>query len=75
MPDLIEVKRFYSRHEAEMAKGLLQDEDIFSLVSADDAGGYQPNLMLSMKGARLMVRKEDFSRAREVLKVLEGLGE
>ena len=58
------VATFRYRHEAEMAQQLLAANDIFSMVSTDDAGGWQPVIM---PGARLIVRQGDAQRAREVL--------
>jgi hypothetical protein len=58
------IATFRCRHEAEIAQQLLAAHDIFSMVSADDAGGWQPFIMADV---RLMVRTADAQRAREVL--------
>jgi len=57
------VRVFRYRHEAEFAQQLLAASDIDSIVSADDAGGWQPLIMR----VRLLVRTADAQRAREVL--------
>jgi hypothetical protein len=59
------VARFGFRHEAEFAKGYLDDAGIESLLLSDDAGG---NLGLAWEHeATLMVRITDLPRARQVL--------
>ena len=58
------VATFRFRHEAEIAQQMLATNDIFSMVAADDAGGWQPMIMAPV---RLIVRTADAQRAREVL--------
>lgn len=71
MNDLISVRTFVQRFEAEIAQGLLSSEGIDSLISADDCGGQRPDLSMRMGGVQLIVRKEDFDRAEQILEVLE----
>jgi len=71
MGNSVILKTFMYRHEAEMAKGLLEDNSIEAIISADDMGGYRPHLSLSMGNVRLLVRSQDFERARDILKVLD----
>ena len=52
--------------DASMAQQILEQSDISSFVSADDAGGMEPQLQLSM-GVRLVVNRADAERALEVL--------
>jgi hypothetical protein len=59
------VAEFGFRHEAEFAKGYLNDAEIESFLVVDDAGG---NLGLALENtASLMVRATDLARARQVL--------
>lgn len=59
------LARYAFRHEAEFAKGYLDDAGIESFLRVDDAGG---NLGLALEGgAEIVVRREDLPRAREVL--------
>jgi hypothetical protein len=59
------VARFTFRHEAEFAKGYLDDAGIECILVADDAGG---NLGLALEHeAALVVRTAELPRAREVL--------
>jgi hypothetical protein len=59
------VARFSFRHEAEFAKGYLDDAGIESFLVVDDAGG---NLGLALENdAGIMVKSEDLDRARQVL--------
>ena len=64
--DIVEVENFPTRMEAEMAAGVLEAEGIYTLVSADDAGGTYPPLQY-LRGVRLMVLPEDEKRARQIL--------
>ena len=50
------VATFRYRHEAELAQQMLAAHDIFSMVAADDAGGWQPWIMADV---RLIVRVAD----------------
>jgi hypothetical protein len=64
--EAVVVESFSTRMEAEMAAGLLEAEGIYTLVSADDAGGAYPPLQY-LRGVRLIVLPEDEARAREIL--------
>ncbi|HEX4004428.1 MAG TPA: DUF2007 domain-containing protein [Candidatus Acidoferrales bacterium] len=63
--ELVVVRDFLNKMEAELAQGALQAAGIHSIVSADDAGGTEPGLW--MGGVRLLVRAEDAKNAEEVL--------
>ena len=66
MSNLICIKTHNSRIEADLAKSVLEGSGIKAIISADDAGGYRPELALQ-RGARLLVREEDVERALDVL--------
>ena len=61
--DLIDIKTFSSRHDAELAKGFLESNGIDAVVSGDDYGGIHPGLSFS-SGVRLSVKKEDVKEAK-----------
>ena len=61
--DLIVVETFPSVADAQIAKGVLDDEGIESLVRSDNAGGMYP----ALAGAELLVRAEDAESARQAL--------
>jgi hypothetical protein len=63
--ELVLVRTFLNRIDAEMAHGALRAANIESLVSGDDAGGVRPAGW--MAGVRLLVRSEDAERANEIL--------
>jgi hypothetical protein len=71
MANLITVKTFLYRHEAEIAKGLLKEKNIEAVVLADDAGGSVPNASFGMGNVRLLVHDQDAAKAEEALRVLE----
>jgi hypothetical protein len=68
------VATFAYRHEAEMAKGYLDDAGIDSLLVTDDAGGAIAGLTFT-HAALLRVRAEDADRARDVLSGAGGSAE
>jgi hypothetical protein len=54
-----------SRTEADLVVGLLQSNGVRAAVSADDAGGQEPQLQI--QGVRVLVAPSDEAVAREVL--------
>jgi hypothetical protein len=54
-----------SQFEAELIAGLLQSNGLDGAVSADDAGGQEPQLQL--QGVRVLVSPADVVAARQVL--------
>ena len=68
MADLICIKNYNNRVEADLANGLLEASGIEAIVSADDCGGTYPNLSLVTGGTRLLVKDEDAQKALDVLK-------
>jgi len=69
MADLICIKNYNNRTEAELVKSILESSGIEAVVSADDCGGSYPNLSLVTGGTRLLVKEEDAQKAREVLEI------
>jgi Putative prokaryotic signal transducing protein len=65
--DLVVIRTFLNRIDAELAKGALDAADIESMISADDAGGVRPALWMS--GVRLLVRARDAEAAENALTV------
>jgi len=66
---LVVVRTFLNRIEAELAKSALTAASIDATVAVDDAGGTEPGLWVAT-GVRLLVRAEDVGRADDLL----GLG-
>ncbi len=61
------VLRSYAHEmEAEIAKSVLESAGIPSFIQRDDAGGMMPSLQF-LRGARLIVRREDAEDATRVL--------
>jgi hypothetical protein len=54
-----------SRAEAELIAGLLRSHDLLAVVSADDAGGLEPQLQA--QGVRVLVPPADAATARRLL--------
>lgn len=61
--DLITLTTFRSAADAQIAKGLLDEAGIDSMIRADNAGGMYPGI----SGAELLVRGEDVDKAHDVL--------
>ena len=62
-PDLIAVSTFRSALDAQIAKGVLDEEGIESMIRTDNAGGMYPPI----SGAELLVRPEDSEKAHAAL--------
>jgi hypothetical protein len=61
--DLISVSTFRSTADAQIAKGVLDESGIESIIRSDDAGGMYP----AIGGADLLVRAADLERATDAL--------
>jgi hypothetical protein len=70
--NLVNIKTYYNRHEAELAKGFLSVNGINAVVFGDDYGGIQPGLSFSI-GVKLLVKEEDVEKAKEILQEPMGL--
>jgi len=61
--DLIPITTFRSTAEAQIAKGVLDEAGIESVIRSDNAGGMYP----SIGEVELLVRSEDFDKATDAL--------
>ena len=61
--DLIVVATFPSTADALIAKGILDETGIESMIRTDNAGGMYP----ALSGAQLVVRVEDSEKAHDAL--------
>jgi hypothetical protein len=64
--ELVVVRTFLNRIEAEFAQAALEAADIASMITADDAGGMRPHL--SMGGVQLWVRAGDVEQAGAIVR-------
>jgi hypothetical protein len=64
-PDLVVVRTYLNRIDAELAHSALRAAGIVSMIDADGAGGTQPGLW--MGGVKLLVRADDAAQAAEIL--------
>jgi len=65
--EVVELRGFGYRHEAELARATLEAAGIPSALLVDDAGGAQVGLSFS-NPARLLIRRPDLDDAREILR-------
>ena len=63
--ELVVVKTFLSRIDADLAKSALESAGIEAIVRPDDVGGTRPHFWMS--GVALLVRAEDVNDARQIL--------
>jgi len=69
MKDLVVVKIFNTRLEAQIAKGFLQANKITAFVTADDEASASPFPMaVDPSGVKLYVAEKDSKKADELLK-------
>jgi hypothetical protein len=61
--DLVAISTFRSTVDAQIAKGILDEAGIESMIRADNAGGMYP----AVSGAELLVRSEDVDKAQDAL--------
>jgi len=61
-----------SRTEADLIVGMLRSNGLRAAVSADDAGGQDPQLQL--QGVRVLVARSDEAEARRLLADAEAAG-
>jgi len=66
--DLIAITSFRSTAEAQIAKGVLDDAGIESVIRSDNAGGMYP----AIGDVELLVRSEDIDKANELLEQQSG---
>ena len=59
-----------SRIEADLIVGYLRSNGVWAVVSADDAGGQEPQLQ--MQGVSVLVARSDEYSARRLLAAAEG---
>ena len=64
-PDLVLVRTYINRIEADLAHSALRASGIVSMIEADGSAGTQPGLW--MGGVKLLVRAEDAAQADEIL--------
>ena len=62
---VVELTVVHTRPEAEMLVSMLAAEGVRAMASADDAGGWGPNV--GIEGVRVLVREDDLERARGLL--------
>ena len=65
--DLINIKTYSTRHDAELAKGFLEANGVNAVVSGDDYGGIHPGLSFST-GIRLLVKDEDVEKTKRIFR-------
>lgn len=63
-PDLVTISTFPSIADAQIAKGVLDEVGIESMIRSDNVGGMYP----AIAGTELLVRNDDAEKARDALR-------
>ncbi len=64
----IVLKTFIHRYEADIAKGLLDEQGIDNMVSDEDVGGFRIGMIIG-ESIKLIVNEKDLEKAKEVIKI------
>lgn len=67
MSDRLEVKRFSTLPEAELAVGLLRDHGIDAAVADREMANSAPHLQIALGGIRVTAPDDQLARARDIL--------
>ena len=67
MSEIICLKTYESRNEAEFDRAVLEGAGIRAMVSADDCGGMKLHLAFSSGGVKLLVLSDNLERAAALL--------
>ena len=65
--ELVMLRRFSFGHEAELAKAVLEEEGIETVIVSDDLGTVPPGISVGTGSAKLLVFEDDLERAEEIL--------
>jgi hypothetical protein len=68
MADLVSVQTFRYRHEADLARSILEAHGIQAIVMGDNCGGIEPYLDVGLGGIRLLVLREEAAEALLLLR-------
>lgn len=69
LEDLVTIKKFSTRHEAEVAKGFLLANGINAIISNDDWIGFRGGgVHLRRDKIRLLIKKEDVPEAEKIFR-------
>jgi len=62
------LKTFMKRYEADIAKGLLDEQGIDNMISDEDIGGFRTGMIIG-DTIKLIVNEEDLEKAKEAIKI------
>ena len=65
--ELVNVKEYNQRFEAEMAIEMLNNNGIDAILKSDDCGGARPYTGFSI-GYIIQVKKDDFEKAKDIIR-------
>ncbi|MBU2511920.1 DUF2007 domain-containing protein [bacterium] len=65
-PGLVEICTVYNHLDAEIAKGILEENDIQAFIRKDDCGGMEPQLQIT-EGIKILVNSQDKDKALSII--------
>ncbi len=68
MTKAVRLKKYNDRIEADIERVLLESHGISTFITADDAGGMRPDLMMSTGGVWIWVSDNDVEKSVDILK-------
>ncbi len=68
--DLVVAEEFRYRYQAEFVREILKHNKIYTVLAADDCGGYYPNLGF-INRVKLLVERKDYNKAVRIIKSLK----
>jgi hypothetical protein len=66
-PQLVVIRTFGNRVDAELAKGALENAGIEATIQSDTVGRMREHIAWAGAGFQVLVREEDLAAAREAL--------
>jgi F420-dependent methylenetetrahydromethanopterin dehydrogenase len=70
-PQLVVVKAFGNRIDAELAKGALENAGIEATIQSDTVGRMREHIASTGAGFQILVREQDLAASREALTPIE----
>ena len=67
MCEMVNIRTFINRIDAELLKSMLESHGIKASISADDCAGLRSHLVFGTGGVKLFVGKDDVEEAEKIL--------
>lgn len=71
MQDFKQLRQYFSASDALVAKEILDDQNIRYYTTGENHTILNPLIVPAIGGIRIMVHKDDFEKAKEILEIFE----